>query len=168
MPLLNLKKIIPFHSGGGGGAASCFPLVFLVILVIISVRHLNLTVFNHVYKGCPPSSPKHIVDSRGNVGQYHVQTLRAQRQAFFNGITCVLPPLNVTFCHYFDFQNTYNNFFRFNRICGFFHLLWRGCVYNGDFGLVSSLLRHDLWRPCTMVILAQIFLAPAAHLPVVL
>ena len=78
------------------------------------------------------------------------------------------PPPNVTFCHYFDFQNMYYNFFRFNRICGIFQLLRSGCLCYRDFALFFYLLRRNLWRPLTTVILAQNFLAPAARLPVLL
>ena len=63
---------------------------------------------------------------------------------------------NVTFCHYFDFQVTYN-FFRFNRICVIFQLLRRGCLYYRDFARFFSLLRRNLGRSCTIVILTQFF-----------
>ena len=63
MPLHNLNNIMPFLLGGGG-AAKCSPIVFLVIFVIISVRHLDLIVFNHV-KPLPPPPHNRYMDSRG-------------------------------------------------------------------------------------------------------
>ena len=67
------------------------------------------------------------------------------------------PPPTVTFCHFFEFQNTYNNFFSVSRIFGFLQLLLRGSLYNRNFGLLDFDMRRDLRRPFTIVILSNFF-----------
>ena len=49
---------MPFYLRGGEGAAKCSAIVFLVIFSIISVRHLDATVFNDAEQG-----PSHIYDN---------------------------------------------------------------------------------------------------------
>ena len=46
MPMPNINNIMPFHSGGGRGAAYYSPIVF-IIFASINVRQLESTFFSN-------------------------------------------------------------------------------------------------------------------------
>ena len=64
MPMPNINNIMPFHSGGGRGAAYYSPIVF-IIFASINVRQLESTFSNHAEQP-PLPPPMHVTTtSRG-------------------------------------------------------------------------------------------------------